>query len=88
MIVGGAALYAYRRKHKHDVAMAITAELGAAVAVHSSTKSTGNDLVLDAEGGVLRDALNDGGVTGGTGMQNEDNKEEEEENGMEDKEII
>lgn len=48
MIVGGAALYAHRRKHKHDVAMAITAELGAAVAVHSSTKSTGNDLVLDA----------------------------------------
>lgn len=37
---------------------------------------------------MLRDALNDGGVTGGTGMQNEDNKEEEEENGMEDKEII
>jgi len=90
MILGGAALYAYRRKQKHDIAMEITSELGASAAVHSPTTSKSNDLVLDADGGVLTDALVDaGGATGGgAGMSNEDNADDDEENGMEDKEII
>lgn len=78
MIIGGAALYAVNKKRKHDLAVEITKELGEGAAIQSPTK---NDLELDADGGVLQEAVKES-------FDVSDSMYNEDDGAMEDQEII
>ena len=77
-VIAVATLYALLRKKRHDLAMEITAELGENAAVQSPTASTnGGDLVLEADGAVLQEAVKDAAPTeNGAGDDDEMTNEE------------
>ena len=76
-VITVATLYALVRKKTHDTAMEITAELGEDAAVQSPTASAnGGDLVLEADGAVLQEAVRDAEVKNGAGDDDEMANEE------------
>ena len=80
-VITVATLYALVRKKTHDTAMEITAELGEDAAVQSPTASAnGGDLVLEADGAVLQEAVRDAEAKNGAG---DDDDEMANEEGME-----
>lgn len=81
-VITVATLYALVRKKTHETAMEITAELGEDAAVQSPTSASaadGSDLVLEADGAVLREAVKNAeaeiGAGDDNGMTNEEGLE-------------
>ena len=69
-VITVATLYALVRKKTHKTAMEITAELGEDAAVQSPTSAStadGSDLVLEADGAVLQEAVKNAGAENGAG---------------------